>query len=328
MLKSSLRRQSLTNIFLTVAVLVAVFFGTHTFEESPPSAFKETIQHTSLADVSEPFANNFNYWPPAAASVSVTARQQNAAVPIAPTTPPPAVNAQVVYVKLLDSNTELAATESQYQWPIASITKLMTAVVALEKFTSTTTITVTQTAVDTEGDAGALAVNGIYSVRDLIKAMMLVSSNDAASALAEAYGKEKFISAMRRTAANLEMNDTNYSDSTGLSFLNQSTVRDLEKLIVYIRAHHPEILAFTTASQETITDLLTHATTKLNNINYFSSWSQFLGGKTGFITESKGNLISLFNFQGSPLLIIVLGTDDRFKDTEMLYNWVVTSVQK
>ena len=114
------------------------------------------------------------------------------------------------------------------------------------------------------------------------------------------------MTAMNLKASELQMRSTRFFDPSGLSPLNQSTLENLEKLISYIYNRHPKIFSITSEKE--------------GNIHPFSNQENFIGGKTGFIDEANGNLISLFNYQGRPLLIIVLGSEDRYLDTLALYN--------
>lgn len=63
------------------------------------------------------------------------------------------------------------------------------------------------------------------------------------------------------------------------------------------------------------------------NINEFAGQDYFVGGKTGFIDQSEGNLISIFKHNGKKYLIIVLGTADRFGQTRALYGWLKQTVE-
>jgi D-alanyl-D-alanine carboxypeptidase len=57
------------------------------------------------------------------------------------------------------------------------------------------------------------------------------------------------------------------------------------------------------------------------NINVFAGQPDFLGGKTGFLEESRGNLLTLFKIQNRVFLFIVFGAEDRFEQTRILYSW-------
>jgi len=234
--------------------------------------------------------------------------------------------AAIVLAKVLNSDTEILSRNAVQRWPIASITKLMTAVIALENLNGEQPVTITEEVVAEEGISGNFIAGEIFTVNDLIKAMLVVSSNDAAAALATTYGREQFLELMRRKAAALDMSQTTFADVTGLSPLNQSTAQDLVKLISYIYNHQPEIFVITHQPQVAIMELRSKIKRTLTNINNFAGRPNFLGGKTGFIDEAGGNLVSLWLPTGwfQPLLIIVMGADDRFGETQKIYDYIIS----
>ena len=234
----------------------------------------------------------------------------------------PEFNGQSAIMRYINENFNFIERKPVNRWPIASLTKLMTAVVALEKIGPEKTILVSENAINSEGTAGNLSPGEIYIALDLIKAMLLTSSNDAAVALAEAYGTENFVREMNEKAGELGMLQTIFFEPTGLSFLNQSTPNDLAKLVNYIYANYPEIFGISRQKESLILDLETNQAKRLVNANQFVGRSDFIGGKTGFIDESKQNLISLFNKNDRPVLLIILGSSDRYKETEELLKCV------
>lgn len=212
-------------------------------------------------------------------------------------TPTPSFNvsSQSALARELNGETIFYQLNSQQRWPIASLTKLMTAVIALEKMGNST------------------------EINDLIKAMVLISSNEAADQLANRYGPENFVNAMNDKARELEMYQTSFFDASGLSFLNQSTATDLYKLASYIALKHPGVFQWSREQELMIGGL------KYKNINKFVGRKDFLGGKTGYTDEASGNLISIFSTSKKPLLIIVLGAPDkieRFEQTKNLLEWI------
>ncbi len=181
------------------------------------------------------------------------------------------------------------------RWPLASLTKLMTAVIALENIPY-----------GAERD-------------DLIRRMMVISDNGAAEALADTLGLDQWLALMNAKAKSLNMYGTGFSDASGLSYLNQSTADDVDKLARYILQKHPEIFEWSRAPSVTV------GGTAMPNINEFAGRPDFLGGKTGFTDEASGNLITIWRTAHGPVTIIVLGTPDkseRFIQTEKLFAWL------
>jgi D-alanyl-D-alanine carboxypeptidase len=231
------------------------------------------------------------------------------------------LTARSAVVKNLKSSVSFLKWNAEQRWPIASLTKLMTAVIALEKIPASQKIVFNDKIIATEGNAGEFRSGDVFSVSDLVKALLVVSSNDAAMALAEDYGYRDFINAMQLKAADLEMNNSTFFDPTGLSFLNQSTIIDLEKLVKYVFDRHPEILQISQQPKVVIS-----GNRRLLNINEFAGEKNFVGGKTGFTDDASGNLISLFKDSSEEIiLIIVLGTDNRFGETRKLLQYVLNS---
>lgn len=235
----------------------------------------------------------------------------------------PEMRTQSAVAKLLHPDFDFYLLNQSGRWPLASLTKLMTAVVAFEDLDRNQVIKISPTAVAAEGPAGNLEVDEEYAVFDLLKAMLVVSSNDAAQAIAEFYGPD-FVAVMNKKALALGMRETSFADATGLSFLNQSNAEDLSKLAKYIYNQRPEILEITRQKSAKIMDLSKNKVTELLNINNFAfnNHPDFLGGKTGFTDQAGGNLLSIFDHNGKKVLVIVLGTENRFGETEKLYNWV------
>lgn len=229
----------------------------------------------------------------------------------------------VALVKPLDDSYSFFEYDVFRQWPLASITKLMTAVVALENINPNQAIAITKDAIAAEGTMGNFAPGEVFALEDLVKAMIVTSSNDAASAIAEFYGKENFVRAMNSKAKQLSMFDTNFIEPAGLALSNQSTVFDIEKLVSYIYNHYPRMLLASRLKEIEIVDLNTGVKKYLANINIFAGNPSFIGGKTGYTDEANGNLVSLFSGSREnddrPILIVVFGADSRFKATETLW---------
>ncbi|MEK9170358.1 MAG: serine hydrolase [Patescibacteria group bacterium] len=235
----------------------------------------------------------------------------------------PELNVKAALVKDLDNNMNLYALNSNLRWPLASLTKLMSAVIAIENVGLNKEAKISQSALDSEGVAGKLEKGEKYAVGELAKVMLLVSSNDAAAAIAEYYGKNDFVKQMQSKAYFLGMDQTTFGDSTGIFPANNGTADDLEILIRYILEKHPGIFKITAQEKAEIFENSKAIKKELLNINgYASSRPNFLGGKTGFTDEANGNLVSIFEYKGHKILLIVFGTSNRFEQTDILFNWV------
>lgn len=222
----------------------------------------------------------------------------------------------------LDSSDILWERRMFQRHPLASLTKLMTAIVAAENIGLDTIIPIADIDVLSEGDAGDFKSGESFTVRDLIAAMLLASANDAADALARFYGTKPFVDAMQQKAAEFGMTNTSFFDPSGLSSLNQSTVYDLIAFVKALRASYPQHLILSSAKEYAILEQISKKPRVIKSINAFAGDPNFIGGKTGYTPEAHGNLLSVFNVNGRTVLIVVLGTDDRFGETRLLYEWV------
>jgi D-alanyl-D-alanine carboxypeptidase len=241
--------------------------------------------------------------------------------------PDPKLDAKAALVKELDSNEDFYRYNTGTRWPLASLTKLMSAVVAIEEAGLNKKITISESAVSSEGVAGDLQQSEQYNIGELLKLMFVVSSNDAAAAIAEFYDSKNFVDQMQIKASLLEMAQTTFTDPIGLSSLNQGTIEDLEKLVQYVYKKYPAIFKTSAQPKISVFEETKGIEKEFLNINPFAqSRTDFLGGKTGFTDKAGGNIISIFNYNGHKILIIVLGAgnkfEDKFNQTEILYNWI------
>ncbi len=235
----------------------------------------------------------------------------------------PEIKAQSVLIQSLDENFPFLHYNTHKQWPIASISKLMTAVVVLEDIGGDKKIPVSEKAISTEGLAGSLKSGEVYVATDLIKIMLLSSSNDAASAFEEySGGRNEFVRMLNKKTRELGMNDTLFYDASGLSDLNISTATDLLILMKYIIERHPEIFGWTRMNSFLVQPLNNPKTRTVTSIIPFLDDRNFLGGKTGTIESSHQNFLGIFLLKKYRVATIVLGSPDRVQEVPALLKWV------
>src|SRR3989344_1121200 len=201
----------------------------------------------------------------------------------------PKVSARAFLVGDLDTGEVIIAKNQDKKIPLASVSKLMTAVVATEITKPENTTTINKEALATYGKNGELRLGEKIKVSDLIYPLLLESSNDAAEALALYFGREDFISKMNQVADKLKMSDTIYEDPSGLSPDNQSTVADMFKLTGYITKELPDLFEITTQKS--------YSNKKHNwsNISQFSGKAGYVGGKSGYTDAARQTVVSLFS---------------------------------
>lgn len=230
--------------------------------------------------------------------------------------------AAVVSISNLNTRDVFYEFESAKRWPMASITKLMTAFVALKKIDQASIIEVKpEDFIFLEEGGAKLRVGEKYSRDDIVEVMLGTSSNEAAEAIANFYGREKFLNEMNLQAKDWGLSGTYFKDPTGISVSNQSTASDLREMATRIYSEEPIVFEITRRSKVDIREQTTKKVYSLPSNNNFTSRKDFLGGKTGYTDEAQQNLLSIFKYDNQPILILVLGTADRFTQTENLFNW-------
>lgn len=218
---------------------------------------------------------------------------------------------------------------------IASITKLMTALVFLQ-YNKDWNQQITMTAGDYQsGSTPVLLIGDKVTVKDLFYAMMVASSNEAASALARSTGltKDDFAFQMNQQAKILGMTNSNFVEPTGLSANNQASAEDIIKLIK-VAFSHAEVRKAGATKAYSIRTLNGNVARNLENTDKIlkedfgiaNSNYKIEAGKTGFINAAGYCFASQIKDENNRrLLIAVLGsssTYDRFTDTKSLAYWV------
>ncbi|MDN7178792.1 D-alanyl-D-alanine endopeptidase [Caballeronia sp. SEWSISQ10-4 2] len=241
-----------------------------------------------------------------------------------------ALRSSVAYV--VDQNTAetLFDKNSRAVVPIASITKLMTAMVVLDsKAPLTEDITVTDEDRDYEKFTGSrLSVGSELNREDMLHIALMASENRAAAALSRYYpnGRAGFIAAMNAKAKMLGMTDTHFENSTGLTSQNVSSARDLVKM-VNAAYQYPLIRKFSTdRSYDVFTGKRNLAYNSTNALIRNPSWEIGLQ-KTGFINEAGECMVMQTTIHGRPVVMVLLdssGKYSRFADAGRLRGFLET----
>ncbi len=234
----------------------------------------------------------------------------------------PQINSAAVLIESLDDNFPFFYQQTYRSWPMASLTKLLTAIVVLEKIGDNKKIEITAKAVAVEGVSGNLKEGEVYSAQDLLKVMLITSSNDAAQAFADYYGESAFLEAMREKAKELKMTQTKIEDASGLADGNISTAGDIARLMRYIVAKYPDILNWTRLSSVLIQPVNDINVNSLRNIDPLVEEASFLGGKTGTSDKAGQNLTLIYSFRDKQLLVVILGSHDRYAEFKNLLAWL------
>ncbi len=232
----------------------------------------------------------------------------------------------------VETDSVLYSKNSTEKMPIASLTKIMTALVVLDNVDLNGAVTISRNAFDTDGRKDSLAVNEKIKAEDLLKIMLIRSNNTAAVSLAEHTGGnvDGFVKLMNKKAELLGLKNTNFSNPTGFdSEENYSTAYDIAQLFDYA-LDKPliwEILRTQRLNLSSIDGKIKH---KIKNTNLLlGRLKNITGGKTG-LTDEAGQCLALV--VGDPIdnhqiISVVLNAEDRFLETERLVRWVFGSYE-
>lgn len=221
--------------------------------------------------------------------------------------------------------------------PIASLSKLITAAVALKNYDLSQKVTITQAIIKTESDIGFFRVGEEFTIEELLYSMLLESSNDAAKSLSELMGGKKFVILMNEEIKKMGLNRTFFVDSIGLDpdfsyqSYNYSTARDLAKLGQYLfeESKHDSRIAklFEIAAAQERDIFMTNGVfhhKAVNTNKLLADFSDIIISKTGQ-TPLAGQclLIIMPNSKKDGYLInVILGSNSRFEEMKKIIDWL------
>jgi D-alanyl-D-alanine carboxypeptidase len=241
----------------------------------------------------------------------------------------PPINARAYLVADIDTGDVYAEKNANVVAPIASITKLMTALVANETISFDRKVSVSESSLFNPPDPEK---NGykVFVAEDLVYPLLMQSSNGIADALASYYGKNSFVSWMNTTAEALGMHSTSFADASGVSADNISTADDLFRLATYLANKKSFVFNVTHLDKKTI--MSDDGTPYLiENVNAPVAEEPYVGGKAGHTEAAQDTMVSLVAIdiggQERRVAVIVLGSEDQRSDTLALTSWISQSAE-
>lgn len=232
------------------------------------------------------------------------------------------ISASAVVAMDLDNGRVLYGYNLDEKRLIASITKIMTAIVAIENGDLDKKVTVTDTIYEAFGSSIYIEVGEEITLKDLIYGLMLRSGNDAALMIAEAVSgsEEEFVYLMNEYANNINMDNTIFFNPHGLEEKNgdsnKSTVRDMAKLTKYAMQNDIFREIFKTKEHTVKTNYKTyvwHNKNKLLNLDYIT------GGKTGYTEKARRTLVSTGSKNNINIVVVTLNDPDDWIDHKNIY---------
>lgn len=237
----------------------------------------------------------------------------------------PILSAQGVIATDLDSGVTLYEKNPDVKLLPASTTKIITALVTLEVYSPDQIITVPK-GINIDGQKMGLYPGEQMSVINLLYGLLVYSANDAAMTLAINYpsgGYDAFIAAMNQKAAALSMFNTNFSNPVGLDTQGQATTaKDLLRASE-VAMRIPKFADIVGTKSILLTDVSGKNIYNLKNVNkLLENTPGVMGVKTGWTENARENLVTYLERDNHKLMIVVLGSQDRFGETKELINWI------
>lgn len=233
----------------------------------------------------------------------------------------PSVSAQSYIVTEASTGRILCQKDANRSLAMASTTKIMTALVALEHANPEDTVTVSASAAATEGSSMYLNEGEVLSIRELLYGLMLASGNDAAVVIAEHFGgTEPFVRMMNEKATALGMTHTHFANPNGLpDDTHRSTAEDMARLTAYALQNptFAEIVATRTYRIDGNGKAYPRVLTNHNKLLNFCKGC--IGVKTGFTKAAGRCLVSAVRREEMTLICVTLNAPDDWNDHQALY---------
>ncbi len=235
---------------------------------------------------------------------------------------PPSVSANAALVVDFKTGKDLYAKNPNLQVAIASTTKLMTALTALQYYRLDEVLTVPYIA-DIDGSLMGLEEGEKITFLNILYGLFLNSGNDAAYTLARDYpgGESAFVAKMNQNAKDWGLLHTNFENPAGFDNpYHFSSAYDLSQIATRVAENPvlPTIFGTKTITVTSEDGIIVH---NLKNLNELLGKDGVIGMKTGTTPQAKENLIGLINKDNREILTVVLGSDYRFVDTKALIDW-------
>jgi len=246
----------------------------------------------------------------------------------------PILSAQGVVAVDLKSGVKLYEKNPDSALLPASTTKIITALVSMDTYPLDQILTVPK-GVSVDGQKMGLYAGEQMRVEDLLYGLLVYSANDAAMTLAMNYptpasgsaeGYNGFIEAMNKKVAELSMTNSYFDNPVGLDGVRQTTTaRDLLHASE-VAMRNSEFVKIVGTKSIVITDVTGKSKYNLKNINeLLGEVPGVLGVKTGWTENARENLVTFLDRDGHLIIIVVLGSQDRFGETRQLIDWIFQS---
>lgn len=254
-------------------------------------------------------------------SSSVTPRE-NLGYPVLKLSYLPRLSAKGAIIMDAKTKAVLYSKNPKLRFSSASTTKIMTALVALDSFKINEILTVKEAT--KEGSILGVYNGEQFTLESLLYALLLPSANDVALTIAQNYpgGQDGFVEKMNEKANLFLLNSTHFGDPAGLTDKeNYTTPFDLARLASFA-LEYPQVAKIVSTQYMTITDVTGSSIYELENLNKLLGTDGVNGVKTGYTEEAGQVLVTSKVEDGNTIIIVVMGSDDRFLDTKQLLSLI------
>ncbi len=231
----------------------------------------------------------------------------------------------------IDSGNFLAEENANTAVPIASTTKIMTSIIVFENYKMDDIVTISQEAQQQIGSYTGFIVGEKITVKELLHCLLLMSSNEAAYALAEHMGYSTFIEKMNEKAIYLGATNTHFKDPAGLDDTGLSTAHDMALISSYAFKNKElkDIATLVNYTAQSIDGKVSHPMDNSNRLvlpNELFYYEPTLAGKTGYTPDAGHCLVAAAQKNGHTLISVILNTnedsaDASAKETKRLFEW-------
>lgn len=238
---------------------------------------------------------------------------------------PPQLQAKAAFAFDPNSGTILFTSNFDERLPIASLTKLMTALIVVKSTDLEKVVTVKKFKTPIIGNSMGLLSGEKIKVKDLLSGVLISSSNDAALVIADfaSSGTERFTAAMNEEAARLNMSSTHFTNPAGFDAKdNYSTAYDLSLLVSEFVKYDAlnELVKIKETIVSSTDGKIKHKLSTTNKLLLENS--SVIGIKTGFTSQAQGSLIIRAKDSDREVITIVLGSPDREGDSQKILDWI------
>ena len=236
---------------------------------------------------------------------------------------PPIISAKAYLIMDVKTDTVLFSNNSDMQLPPASLTKIMTAIVAMEEYSLSKSVVVPERCVGLDGTSIGFKTNEVFTLEDMLYGLLVKSGADAACAIANISSEADFLAKMNEKAKEIGLQNTVFQNEIGFDAKNNqlTSVEDIRKLSLYALkiSTFRKIVGTKNAVIKNLNTVQKYSFQNTNDLLFTIPGT--VGIKTG-LTEKAGQCLSyLYQNRDREILIIILGSQDRFQDTKALLEW-------